>query len=208
MVKKNKKIKVIFFDIGGVLLHIHPDKMISRISDITGINNEKVRASFPEKGHDIYEKGKMTNDEWYQTFKSALLNNSSLTEEKFWAAWAMILGEESKVIDILIELKKYYKIWLLSNTNPKHIQDELDNKYIFPKLVDGAIYSYDVGLRKPNKSIYIRACELANVNPAESVFIDDLIENIDGAKKIGINGIHFTGIEALSESLKELGVTN
>ena len=50
----------------------------------------------------------MTNNEWYQTFKSALLNNSSLTEENFWAAWAMILGEESKVIDILIELKKYY----------------------------------------------------------------------------------------------------
>ena len=81
-------------------------------------------------------------------------------------------------------------------------------KYIFPKLVDGTIYSYDVGLRKPDESIYIRACELANVNPTESVFIDDLIENIDGAKKIGINGIHFTGIEALSESLKELGITN
>ena len=190
MVKKNKNIKVIFFDIGGVLLHIHPDKMINRISDITGLSYERVRLSFPEKGHDIYEKGQMTNQEWFQTFKSSLPSNSGLTENKFWGAWALILGEESKVIDILLELKKYYKIWLLSNTNPKHIQDELDNKYVFPKLVDGAIYSYDVGLRKPDKSIYIKACELAKVNPVESVFIDDLIENIDGAKKVGINGIH------------------
>ena len=206
MVKKNENIKVIFFDIGGVLLHIHPDKMISHISDITGLSYEKVRSSFPEKGHDIYEKGQMTNQEWFQTFKSALPYNSGLMETEFWDAWAMILGEESKVIDILLELKKYYKIWLLSNTNPKHIQDELDNKYVFPKLVDGAIYSYDVGLRKPDKSIYIKACELAKVNPAESVFIDDLIENIDGAKKVGIKGIHYTDIEKLNKSLKQLGI--
>ena len=63
MVKKNKNIKVIFFDIGGVLLHIHPDKMINRISDITGLSYERVRLSFPGKGHDIYEKGQMTNQE-------------------------------------------------------------------------------------------------------------------------------------------------
>ena len=206
MVKNNENIKVIFFDIGGVLLHIHPDKMISHISDITGLSYEKVRLSFPEKGHDIYEKGQMTNQEWFQTFKSALPHNSGLIETEFWDAWAMILGEESKVIDILLELKKYYKIWLLSNTNPKHIQDELDNKYVFPKLVDGAIYSYDVGLRKPDKSIYIKACELAKVNPEESVFIDDLIENIDGAKKVGIKGIHYTDIEKLNKSLKQLGI--
>ena len=180
--------------------------MINRISDITGLSYESVKFSFPEKGHDIYEKGQMTNQEWFQTFKSSLPSNSGLTENKFWGAWALILGEESKVIDILLELKKYYKIWLLSNTNPKHIQDELDNKFVFPHLVDGAIYSYDVGLRKPHKSIYIKACELAKVDPVESVFIDDLIENIDGAKKVGINGIHYTDIRTLNKSLKKLGM--
>ena len=206
MVKKNENIKVIFFDIGGVLLHIHPDKMISHISDITDLSYEKVRLSFPGESHDIYEKGQMTNQEWFHTFKSALPGNADLRENEFWDAWEMILGKESKVIDILLELKKYYKVWLLSNTNPKHIQDELENKYVFPQLVDGAVYSYDVGLRKPHKSIYIKACELAKVDPAESVFIDDLIENIDGAKIIGIKGIHYTDIETLNKSLKQLGI--
>ena len=206
MVKKNENIKVIFFDIGGVLLHIHPDKMISHISNITGLSYEEVKISFPEKSHDMYEKGQMTNQEWFHTFKSALPCNTDLKENEFWDAWSMILGKESKVIDILLELKKYYKVWLLSNTNPKHIQDELENKYVFPQLVDGAVYSYDVGLRKPHKSIYIKACELAKVHPSKSVFIDDLIENIDGAKKVGIKGIHYTDIETLNKSLKELGI--
>jgi HAD superfamily hydrolase (TIGR01509 family) len=202
----NKDIKVIFFDIGGVLLDIHPDKMFNCISSITDVSFEKVKSSFPEEGHDIYEKGQMTNQEWFQTFKIALSNNSYLTENKFWDAWAMILGKETKVIDILSDLKKYYKVWLLSNTNPKHISDELDSKYVFPHLVDGAIYSYNVGLRKPNKEIYLKACELAEVKPKESVFIDDLSENIYGAKKVGLNGIHYKSIEILKNDLKLLGI--
>ena len=206
MVIDNKDIKVIFFDIGGVLLDIHPDKMFNCISSITDVSFEKVKSSFPEGGHDIYEKGQMTNQEWFQTFKIALSNNSYLTENKFWDAWAMILGKETKVIDILSDLKKYYKVWLLSNTNPKHISDELDSKYVFPHLVDGAIYSYNVGLRKPNKEIYLKACELAEVKPKESVFIDDLSENIYGAKKVGLNGIHYKSIEILKDDLKLLGI--
>ena len=206
MVIVNKDIKVIFFDIGGVLLDIHPDKMFNCISSITDVSFEKVKSSFPEEGHDIYEKGQMTNQEWFQTFKIALSNNSYLTENKFWDAWAMILGKETKVIDILSDLKKYYKVWLLSNTNPKHISDELDSKYVFPHLVDGAIYSYNVGLRKPNKEIYLKACELAEVKPKESVFIDDLSENIYGAKKVGLNGIHYKNIEILKDDLKLLGI--
>ena len=118
MVKKNENIKVIFFDIGGVLLHIHPDKMISHISDITGLSYEKVRLSFPEKGHDIYEKGQMNNQEWFQTFKSALPHNSGLMETEFWDAWAMILGEESKVIDILLfSLSNKFETKLTSSCN-------------------------------------------------------------------------------------------
>jgi putative hydrolase of the HAD superfamily len=148
----------------------------------------------------------MTNKEWFQVFKIALSNNSYLTENKFWDAWAMILGKETKVIDVLLDLKKYYKVWLLSNTNPKHISDELDNKYVFPHLVDGAIYSYKVGLRKPDKEIYLKACELAEVKPKESVFIDDLSENISGAKKVGLKGIHYIGIVELNTSLKQLGL--
>ena len=206
MVVDNKNIKVIFFDIGGVLLEIHPDKMFHCISSATGIPFEKVKSSFPEESHNIYEKGQMTNKEWFQVFKIALSNNSYLTENKFWDSWAMILGKETKVLDVLLDLKKYYKVWLLSNTNPKHISDELDNKYVFPHLVDGAIYSYKVGLRKPDKEIYLKACELAEVKPKESVFIDDLSENISGAKKVGLNGIHYTGIVELNTSLKQLGL--
>ena len=143
----NKYIKVIFFDIGGVLLHIHPEKMIKKISSITDIPFDIVKNSFPEEAHDAYERGQMPDYDWYQSCKNSLPVKNGLTENEFWVAWSMLLGNETEVVDILIKLKKSYKIWLLSNTNSRHIKNDVQGNYVFPNLVDGAIYSYDVGYR-------------------------------------------------------------
>jgi len=206
MVKNNKKIEVIFFDIGGVLLQIHPEKMIKKISTITNIPFSTVQESFPHDAHDAYERGQMTDYEWFGSFKTSLPNSSNLTENKFWEAWSILLGEETDVTDILIQLKKTYRIWLLSNTNHSHIINEIENNNIFPKLVDGAVYSYNVGYRKPEQDIYKIACKLAVVAPERCVFIDDLEDNIRGANNIGLHGIHYKNTPDLISDLKSLNI--
>ena len=205
---KNKSIKVIFFDIGGVLLRIHPEKMIDKISSITDIPFDIVENSFPEEAHDAYERGQMTDHDWYQSCKNSLPDRNSLTENQFWAAWSMLLGDETDVVDILIRLKRSFKIWLLSNTNSRHIKNEVEGNYVFPNLVNGAVYSYDVGYRKPEKKIYQLACETAKVDPESCVFIDDLKDNIIGAKRAGLNGIHYRNTNDLLNELKRYNIIN
>ncbi len=56
--------------------------------------------------------------------KEALPQPCCLKESDFWKGWKLLLGEEKKTLSILKKLKSNYNIWLLSNTNPKHIQDE------------------------------------------------------------------------------------
>ena len=204
----NKSIKVIFFDIGGVLLHLHPEKMIKKISSITDISFDIVKNSFPEKAHDAYERGQMPDYDWYQSCKNSLPVKNGLTENEFWVAWSMLLGNETEVVDILIKLKKSYKIWLLSNTNSRHIKNDVQGNYVFPNLVDGAIYSYDVGYRKPEKKIYQLACEHAKVDPESCVFIDDLKDNITGANQVGLHGVHYKNTLELKEELKTLNIIN
>ena len=204
----NKSIKVIFFDIGGVLLHIYPEKMIKKISSITDISFDIVKNSFPEKAHDAYERGQMLDHDWYQSCKNSLPAKNDLTENQFWSAWSMLLGNETEVVDILIKLKKSYKIWLLSNTNSRHIKNDIQGNHVFPNLVDGAIYSSDVGYRKPEKKIYQLACEHAKVDPESCVFIDDLKDNIIGAKRAGLNGIHYRNTNDLLNELKRYNIIN
>lgn len=201
-------IKAIFFDIGGVLINIHPDRTFEYISKSTGVKIQILKESFPENIHNEYEKGKISNNEWFSEYKKSLPELSNLTEKTFWKAWNLLLGKEKKTIDLVKSLKPNYSIWLLSNTNPKHIQDEIKNKYEFPSLIDGAVYSFEVGKRKPSYDIYKIATEMAGVGAHEALFIDDLSENIIAAKEIGITSLLFTTFEQLKIDLKKLRLSS
>ena len=201
-------IKAIFFDIGGVLIDIHPDRTFEYISRSTGVKIQILKESFPENIHNEYEKGKISNNEWFSEYKKSLPELSNLTEKTFWKAWNLLLGKEKKTIDLVKSLKPNYSIWLLSNTNPKHIQDEIKNKYEFPSLIDGAVYSFEVGKRKPSYDIYKIATEMAGVGAHEALFIDDLSENIIAAKEIGITSFLFTTFEQLTIDLKKLRLSS
>jgi|TARA_Y100000817_G_scaffold111548_1_gene87318 FMN phosphatase YigB (HAD superfamily) len=201
-------IKTIFFDIGGVLIDIHPERTYQYLSDSADVEVSMVKESFPWDAHDQYERGIMNNEDWFITYKESLPQPCCLKRSDFWNAWKLLLGEEKNTVNILEALNKQYSIWLLSNTNPKHIQDEIEKRYLFPSLVNGAVYSFDVGVRKPEKEIYEIAMQRANANPQECLFIDDLLENIQAAKQIGIEGVHFISSEQLKQELVHLGIIN
>ena len=201
-------IKTIFFDIGGVLIDIHPERTYQYLSDSADVEVSMVKESFPWDAHDQYERGIMNNEDWFITYKDSLPQPCCLKRSDFWNAWKLLLGEEKNTVNILENLNKQYSIWLLSNTNPKHIQDEIEKRYLFPSLVNGAVYSFDVGVRKPEKEIYEIAMQRANANPQECLFIDDLLENIQAAKQIGIEGVHFISSEQLKQELVHLGIIN
>ncbi|MBT7042358.1 MAG: HAD-IA family hydrolase, partial [Candidatus Marinimicrobia bacterium] len=78
--------------------------------------------------------------------------------------------------------------------------------YAFPHLVDGAVYSFDVGLRKPDKEIYLTATHLANSRPENSIFIDDMESNVLAAIEVGFTGIHFKSFQQLEQDLEKLGL--
>ncbi len=201
-------IKTIFFDIGGVLIDIHPERTYQYLSDSADVEFNMVKESFPWDAHDQYERGIINNEDWFIAYKESLPQPCCLKRSDFWNAWKLLLGEEKNTVNILEDVNKQYSIWLLSNTNPKHIQDEIEKRYLFPSLVNGAVYSFDVGVRKPEKEIYEIAMQRANANPQECFFIDDLLENIQAAKQIGIEGIHFISSEQLKQELVHLGIIN
>ena len=198
-------IDTVFFDIGGVLLTISPETTIQQLAQYTGLKKEDVQNAFPEDAHDEYEKGLIQDEGFYQAYLKNLPSHNGLTSSQFWDAWSQLIVGETDVIDVLRSVSKSSKTWLLSNTNPMHIEKEI-HVYQFPHQVDGAVYSFDVGLRKPDPAIYIKACAMAETSPEKSIFIDDLKENTDAAISVGMNGIHFNNVSQLIKELKSFGV--
>ncbi|MBC8344795.1 MAG: HAD family phosphatase [Candidatus Marinimicrobia bacterium] len=199
-------IKTIFFDIGNVLIHIHPDRYIQYLADSTDLPIDVIKDAFPLEVHYAYERGEISGHEFFLSFREALPQPCCLKESDFWRGWQKLLGKETAVVPLLQTLSANYDIWLLSNTNPQHIRDELESQVSFLDYIDGGIYSFDAGSRKPDSAIYEYALEKSGAKANESVFIDDLKDNINAAEKQGFIGIHYVGEDQLLEDLNNLGI--
>ena len=84
--------------------------------------------------------------------------------------------------------------------------DYLSEQYNFWDKFKGIVVSADIKLIKPDPKIYNYTLNKFNLIPKETVFIDDMLENITAAKNIGIYGIHFTDLAVCKNELQKLGV--
>ncbi|MFL0245361.1 HAD-IA family hydrolase [Candidatus Clostridium stratigraminis] len=92
-------------------------------------------------------------------------------------------------------------MFLLSNFHRSAFERvSLENEFF--NLFDGRIISYEINLIKPEKEIYNRLLKTYNLEPEETLFIDDMQENINSAKELKINTILFSDAKSLREALK------
>ena len=124
--------------------------------------------------------------------KNILDNNTD--EKRIIRAWnELLIDIPSERIHLITELRKRYRVVLLSNTNITHIN--ASNEWLFNnsqynglnELFDKLYLSYEMRMSKPDDEIYQSLLKSENVNPEKALFIDDSIANINAAKALGIN---------------------
>jgi putative hydrolase of the HAD superfamily len=104
-------------------------------------------------------------------------------------------------------LSKRYRLGLLSNTDPIHVA-KLESSYDFFRFFPPAMrtYSCEIGVSKPNPLIYRKALKACRARAQETVYIDDIREYVEAARRLGLSGIHFQSPEQLHRDLGALGV--
>ncbi|MFT6281051.1 MAG: putative hydrolase of the HAD superfamily [Salibacteraceae bacterium] len=110
----------------------------------------------------------------------------------------MLLDIPRSRIELLQKLSEKYRIFLLSNTNSIHIDAAIRTWNKVSDTPMGSVFetiyfSHRVGMRKPNLEIFDYVCEQHKLNKQETLFIDDSIQHIEGAKKSGLHTLHLTG---------------
>jgi len=193
--KKNLKnfyrMKNIIFDLGGVLIDLQADKTIKCFGkNITAFYNKGEDKLFIEIAHK-FERAEISADIFRQ--KVCEIYNLNFSDEKFDYCWNAMIGEMTNKRTVLLQnLRKKYRIFLLSNTNEIHYRFFTAQKYWNENLFERVYFSHLLGMRKPEHRIFNFVLSENNLLPTETLFFDDNAENVEVAKELGINAIQVT----------------
>ncbi len=195
--KKNNEMKrigsitTLIFDLGGVLVDLDWDRCTQEfrkigVAEITELLSTTVQTDFILD----FESGKISTEEFRDKMRS--FSKQEITDKQIDAAWeSFLIDVPQEKLDLLLELKKRYRVVMLSNTNPlsfavcrdkifkkdgKTINDYFDKLYL----------SYEMKLCKPGKEIFEQLLKEENIAPNEALFLDDGDPNIETAKLLGI----------------------
>ena len=193
-------IKAIFFDFGGVIARTEFQAPRQHLAERLGMEYEDlVRIVFESETARQATVGKIDEEvHWAATLKALKLpadGREALTSEFFGGD---VIDRE--LIAYLRGLRLQYKVGLISNAW-SGLRNYITSQG-FADAFDAMVISAEVGLKKPDAPIYHLALEKLGVAPAEAVFLDDFIENVEGARAVGMQAIHFQQPEKALAELK------
>lgn len=198
-------IRVVLFDLGNVILPVDGHRMARKLTKHSPLSQEEILSHFNKQEivHE-FETGRLSPQAFFEHIRTSC-SLRDLEYAGFLPLFNDIFDEDSAVIRLIEDLKPKVKLGMISNTNTIHSSHLVESYKLFSHF-HKVWFSNDVGLRKPDPAIYQLALDHFKANPEESVFIDDLEPNIEGARRLGIHGIHYKNYNHLVEELDRLGV--
>jgi putative hydrolase of the HAD superfamily len=171
---------------------------MQQFAALSGLDKEKVNEIYTTNpGFEHYERG-MINDSDFRNFVRDVFS-VKCADEQIDGCWnAMLLGLPLKKLSLIERLKEDFSVYLLSNTNNIHLN--YINQIMLPGIADNgnaldsyfhrAYYSHIMKKRKPNSDIFEQVLSENSLKASETLFLDDNLSNIEGAKKLGIQTVH------------------
>ena len=192
------KIKNIIFDLGGVVLDIDENIVYKELEKM-GIRTSELAHS--KEFMDIMSKfdtGIYTAPTFRKKTK-AILGQEKMTDQKFDSIWnSMLLDIPRERIAALEQIRKHYKIFLMSNSNEIHYDLYVRDLQLrfgyneFDELFNKSYFSFAEHLEKPNPRFFELILDHEHLLPEETLFIDDTAANIRAAKALGLHTYHIS----------------
>ncbi len=184
-------INTIIFDLGGVLIDLDRDACVKAFEQLGLLDADKYLSAYIQQGIFLeLEEGKLSNEEFCNAFRK-LSVNKHITDQQIQDGWCkFLLDIPGYKLNMLLELRKKYQVFMLSNTN-RMVSDFYTNT-LFTKqglsiddYFDRRYVSYEIGCVKPGRRIFEHLIADSGIRPQEALFLDDGEKNIMAAKELG-----------------------
>lgn len=195
-------ISTIVFDVGRVLIDFSYDHFFTWLAD-HGARIHNVEHFVEQTDLPAYEHGRIGNENFLDRLNALLdepVDHAILT-----AKWLDLFSPIEDMLQLAEQLKTRYGVYLLSNTSALHWQ-HIVPRYRLDAISHGLLASFEVGAMKPDPAIFHAAEQRFELKPKTTVFIDDIVENAEGARRCGWQSIHHKNSHTTRQHLQTLGV--
>lgn len=205
-------IKNIIFDLGDVIINIDVPETTQAFADLAQRSFDEIQTLITQNSvFQKFETGQLSSDE-FRDYVRTLFRRSDWTDAMIDEAWNALLLDipPQRVAKIQSLAQKGYRLFLLSNTNPIHV--EATHEILraatgvarLHDLFEKTYLSYEMGVMKPDAAIYERLLADAGIEAQETLFLDDNAHNIAAANACDIQTIHVQKPTSIVEYLAEL----
>jgi putative hydrolase of the HAD superfamily len=198
--------KAVLLDLGNVIVGLDMDRVYRAAAACSPFSVAEIPGRIREAAlYEPYERGEMTSEEFHRRFCEALqLRGVDFAE--FSRMWGdMFQPAPLLSTELLDGLSTRYRLVLVSNTNELHFR-WIRRHYPLLDHFHEYVLSYQVGAMKPSAGIYEEAIRRAGCEPGQCLFADDVVENVEGARRLGIDALVFCGEEQLKTELARRGL--
>ena len=189
----NNKIKNIIFDLGGVILDIDENVVFNELAKLGVDIKQALHSEELQQILSKFDTGIYTAPTFRKKMK-AFFHLEKQTDQKFDELWnAMLFDIPRERIEAIEQVKKHYKIFIMSNTNEIHYDLYVRDLQLrfgykeFDDLFDKTYMSFAEHLEKPDPRFFELILDHQGLKPEETLFIDDTPKNTEAARKLGIN---------------------
>lgn len=194
------------FDLGNTVIKLGYERVMANICRDSNVDRDQLLEIFEEAGgYRDMERGAITFWDFYEFMSSRAGYRGDI--HRFREIWSDFFdGTIPGIEEVLQRVRARYRVAFLSNSNEVHAE-VIPRKFagLFQKD-DRFIFSYRFRVAKPDPEMFHRALEVVGALPAQTVLVDDLIENVIGARAIGMRAYQFRDSATLLRDLTADGL--
>jgi HAD superfamily hydrolase (TIGR01509 family) len=194
------------FDLGNTIIKLAYERVLAAVCADSSISRDELVALLEEPGaYRDMERGAVSFYEFYEFLCDHAGYRGSIRE--FHRLWSDFFdGTMPGIEDLLDRVRERYRVAFLSNSNEIHAD-------VIPTLFAGVfhkdepfVFSNRIKCAKPDPDFFRHALETIDTTPQQTVFIDDLLENVLAARALGMRAFQFTDARTLTKELEAEGL--
>jgi putative hydrolase of the HAD superfamily len=194
----------LLFDLGGVVIEIDFNRAFARWAAHSKQHPETIKAKFSfDCYYKRHERGEIGASEYFDSLRTSL--SIDISDTQFMDGWnAIYVREVPGIAALLQRAKEKIPLYAFTNSNPTHQHVWSQRFAAVLGLFHTVFVSSELGKRKPEPKAFHAIAEAIGVKLSRIMFFDDSLENVEGARAIGLRAVHVRSIADIEGSLQEI----